>query len=86
MSATAQSRDIIYWQQRCIAVEAKEQALNFEVTQLKSNLKHYKEQATYWQQRYIIAEAKVTTLQNANHGRNAASTTGPTGPGTNLAE
>ena len=64
MSETARRRDIIYWQQRCIAVEAKEQTLNFEITQLKHNLEHYKEQATYWQQRYILAEAKARALEH----------------------
>ena len=64
MSVTSQRRDEIYWQQRCIAAEAREQSLTFEVAQIKQNLKHYKEQTSYWRQRYILAEAKAHTVQD----------------------
>ena len=59
MSRTALLRDEAYWNQRCIAAEAKSQARAFEIASLKVSLKRSQQQATYWQQKFILAETKV---------------------------
>ena len=81
MSITSQLRDEVYWQQRCIAAEAREQSQKFELTQLQQTLKHYKEQTTFWRQRFILAEAKAHTNQNVGRRTETPSdTAGQRGP------
>ena len=52
-------RNGIYWQQRCIAAEAKKYSLETEVEHLKRSEEHYKDRSNYWMQKYILAEAKA---------------------------
>ena len=76
MSRTELLRDEAYWNQRCIAAEAKSQARAFEIASLKVSLKRSQQQVTYWQQKFILAEAKAAQL-NEPHNNVARGTGTP---------